>query len=329
MNNFSQVDIETEKGHLYNRLHFLGSCYPSVAQTKSFRKYIPIFCVSLLLVVAHIFLAVQNVVTFLILSGLLFLLNFIILIQFPVAFRYLSWCQNFYHKDIKQKGTWISIDYFLNGFLYPYNIYRKCKYLAILPTVIIFCFMMCLSMIIVYEVTGLYIDISNYYDISLLFPNIWEYSGNTVDVEQYAFANTIYTILYYSIKFIIIPISLTVFVICGYRWLQDFRLSLRDGSLDFYCISDLKRNPQKIRYRTFFSYILTMFLILYAVLNMFEIAFKEISITYLNDSPYIMLTSLFILSTIVFMYLGSLGFILRGIEFFYYILLSYKQGEIK
>ena len=60
-------------------------------------------------------------------------------------------------------------------------------------------------MVIIYQLTGKYIDISNYYNILDLFPNIFDYTGSNITDKPYELANTIYILIYYTHIYIIFP----------------------------------------------------------------------------------------------------------------------------
>lgn len=103
--------------------------------------------------------------------------------------------------------------YFIIG--YPYPLLALCLY------TIRFVFFACFVMIVVYEITGDYIDISDSYNILHIMPDIWEYSGAKITDEPYGLANTIHIITYYFCDYVVFPFILVFGVILILVWIYD------------------------------------------------------------------------------------------------------------
>ena len=82
--------------------------------------------------------------------------------------------------------------YFIKALLWCWNN----KFLSLPLWIIIFSDLLTTSLILIYDLTGWYIDISPYVSILDIFPSIW-LPGHDLSSETYRFANTLYVYTYY------------------------------------------------------------------------------------------------------------------------------------
>lgn len=115
---------------------------------------------------------------------------------------------------------------------YPFYSVPKGENVSFFYNIIIylmlFVIFLCSFMVIVYEVTGWYVDVSKYYNILDIYPHIWDYSGANVSQEPYGLANTVNIILYYSGQ-VIIPLWLMTLFIAFIRAFGDLRKMVREA----------------------------------------------------------------------------------------------------
>ena len=172
-------------------------------------------------------------------------------------------------------------------------------------------FLLCVFMITAYEFTGWYIDISTYANILHIFPYLWDYSGNTITQEPYGLANTIYVIVYYSVKYVFLPFWFVYGIVSFLQWHFKIKhiLNTDNGKVSQMIQNIEQKDPKQfMKKHKFMDGVIAIFALLF-VLWVFTLSFHE------SDPmgyPFTLMNGAYTLSYSLFMVLAAFMFFLVG-----------------
>ena len=117
--------------------------------------------------------------------------------------------------------------YFSKSLLWCWNN----KFLSLPLWIIIFSDLLTTSLILIYDLTGWYIDISPYVSILDIFPSIW-LPGHDLSSETYRFANTLYVYTYYLSY--VLWFSLFITILLSFKDIVRNKDTLRKDPFKYY-----------------------------------------------------------------------------------------------
>ncbi len=323
MRKFWQIDTK-EYANPFD-LHFaeVSSMQPTQKQVKVTRNILLTILVTILVICCLLSLHIAFTTKFFPVPILFTFFVFAILFYLrlmPISF----YCSNTFLRDVRDISGMKENDG-LDMAAYFLHEHRLPVVVLVFIYLQITIFLLCVFMITVYEFTGWYVDISTYANILHIFPYLWDYSGNTITQEPYGLANTIYIIVYYSMKYVFLPFWFVYGVISFVQWHFKFKHILHtDNEKVIQMVQHVaQKYPKEFEFKyKVQNYGLCVFGIL-PVLWIFTLSFEEsVRLWYpfvLTNGAYTLLFSLFITLGFFMFFLAGLFIIpMQMVTLYYY-----------